>query len=70
MIEVELKEITKGPTLRTIRLDTFPNTGDEIHLDTYRNGGPCVEEKYEIIRFYRVFKSAENTRYVALVKMV
>jgi hypothetical protein len=69
-MEVELKEIDKGPTLRTVRLDEIPNKGDEIHLDTYRNGGPCVEERYEITFFYRIFKSAENTRYIALVKML
>jgi hypothetical protein len=70
MIEIELKDITKGPILRTIKLDEFPDKGDEIHLDIYPNNGPRVEEKYEIIRFYKIFKSAENTRYIALVKML
>ncbi len=70
MIEIELKEIIKGPTFRTVQLDELPNKGDEIYIDTYPNNGPCVEERYEVTFFYKIFKSAENTRYVALVKML
>lgn len=66
MIEIELK-LTRSKSLRIVHLEELPSKGDEIHFDTYPNNGPRVEEIYEINFFYRIFKPAENTRYIALV---
>jgi len=68
MIEIELKLTAKGNTLRTVHLDEFPSKGDEIHLDTYPDNSYLVEEKFEVDCFYKIFKPAENTRYIAIVK--
>jgi hypothetical protein len=70
MMEIELKSIYKGETFRTIQLYELPDEGDEIHFDTYPGNGPLVEEIYEVLFSYKVFKSTKNTRYIAIVKML
>jgi len=70
LIEIELKQTTHGKTFRKVSLDSLPSVGDRIYLDTYPNNGPLVEEKYKVSYFYKIFKSAQPTKYIALVDIL